>query len=461
MKKVLFINLSHTDSSNHPMNIQPPLDIGYCASLLDKFGCKTSFIDMNVKKISPEEIVEKIGRTDYVIIKTTINSEIFQIADIYKKNFLSTIFCIGQYPTLLPKNFLYDGSPIDACIIGEAEYVLIDLIIKNKRFEKTRGIAFFDKNKKEIIKTKTRELIQNLDYLPFPKHEWFATCNYEIYYPIDFNKKVKWGFILSSRGCPYKCIFCSSIYRVSQGKKFRERSAFNVANEIEYLIDNFKVNAIYFIDDIFTLSKKRIIEICDEIIKRKINIKWAAQARVDHIDKELLIKMRKAGCNTLCFGIESGSDRILKILKKDIKIKQINKAFNTLKKLGFNTVGYFMIGNPTETENEIIKTLNLIFKIKPDIIQVAFFTHYPDLIYSKKSYSSVNFYSHYNVPYNNFSRVPEIKLKRSQKQLYKKYYFSSYFIKHYLNYRLLYAIKNPFAELKLLFNSIKFIFSNE
>ena len=179
--------------------------------------------------------------------------------------------------------------------------------------------------------------------------------------------------IFTSRGCPYKCTFCD---RPHLGKMFRARSPENVVQELEECvkmgIDNF-----LFYDDTFSVNKKRVIDICKEIIKRKLNIDWDIRTRVDNVNEEMLRLMKKAGCNGIHYGIETGSEKILKVLDKGITIEQANRIFELTRKYRIPTLAYFMIGNPTETIDDINTTFKVMKMLKPDYVHLTILTPFP------------------------------------------------------------------------------------
>lgn len=471
MIRILFIRLAPYLLFNvpHPQDVAAPLDIGYSISILRKDNHDVSFIDTEAEKYSMKKVLEEIKEINPNIIfihcMTPTAEVLLKLANLIKESKIKVlIVAMGQHATVLPKTFLFKDSPVDLCINGEAELTIKELVnyhSKSKNIYSINSITYFDKKNNKIHYNKQRELISNLDELPFPAHDLFMKDSYKIYYPIRLYKKVKWGFMLSSRGCPYSCIFCSPTLRISYGKNYRIRSAKNVVDEMEFLVSK-GVNAIDFIDDTFTFDQKRTMEICDELIKRKINVKWIAQTRVDHVSMELLKKMRKAGCSTLCFGIESGVERILKILKKGETVGQMKKAFKLTKKAGILTVAYFMLGSPTETEEEVKKTFKLCKQLKPDLLQVAYFTPYPGSeAYEKMSdQQKLKFdtLSHYNEIGYNFSNIPTRKLRKMQRRFYKRYFFSPLFLSKYLTKRLLFMIFNFKSEYNLLSSGIDFLF---
>lgn len=471
LKNVTFIRLNPClpFNTSHPQNNTPPVDIGYCASILDKNGYRTSFIDilelLKIKKLSIFINSVKRLKPDIVIIHTTTTTAklAIDLAMKIKSELNIPIFSMGQHPTAMPETFLYNGSPIDVCIIGEADITTLELVKtfqKNGKIESLDGIAFFNNQKNMVVRTHKRELVQELDTLPFPKHDFFINGGYYVYYPIKTMEKIKTGFILSSRGCPYKCLFCSPTLRVSYGAEYRSRSPKNVVDEIEYLASRYGVNTIYFIDDDFTLDRKRVHGICDEILERKLDVKWAIQSRVSDIDKNLVRKMKKANCSTFCFGVESGSSRILKLLRKEVTKDQIRKAFKIVKNMGLLTVGFFMIGCPTETYEEIEETFQFCKELQPDLIQLAFFTPYPGSPAFEEIGEKIDFerYSHYNDIAFNFSEVSEEKLRELQKKFYKNYYLSTGFMWRYLKSRFSYILKNFNREINLIKSAFRFLY---
>jgi len=281
--KILFLNIERNFVKNriyHPSHPTPPLDIGYCSAILEKSGHKTFFLDTATDYITIETLTQQIKDigADVLVIKPhiTVAAIAIRVASIVKKSFAQIrIFCIGPSVTYSPHTFLFQNTPIDACVIGEAEYALVDLIDADN-ISKADGIAFFDKS---MQVSKPRKLIEDLDNLPFPKHELFLNKNYSIYYPLDVDTKLKPGFMQANRGCPFKCTFCSPIDgRSAFGNTFRFRDSEKVVDEIEYLT-SFGVNGIGFFDSIFVADKKRVVKTCDLINQRGIDVSWTAETR--------------------------------------------------------------------------------------------------------------------------------------------------------------------------------------
>jgi anaerobic magnesium-protoporphyrin IX monomethyl ester cyclase len=356
--KILFIK----PSSETPFKetISYPLGLLYMASILEKDNhkvivkdyfdksweeCKKEIIDL-IRNYSPDII----GLNCWTMNRTAC----FQIAKISKKiNPSCKIIMGGVHASSLYKQIL-ENFPVDAVIIGEGELTMKELAKaweNKKSIRKIKGIALKEKNKVKF--TGCREPIIDLDSLPFPKHEF---CERTI-------RKNKTITMITSRGCPFGCIFCST--SAFWGRKWRARTAKNVADEIEYIKNRFPyVNTIFFEDDEFTVDKQRVIEICEEIIKRKIKINWQCSSRVDTVSEEILIKMKQAGCNEISYGIESGSKRILEVIEKKITLEKIENAIRLTEKAGLHYNQFLMVGNPGENWETVRETAKFIRRFK-------------------------------------------------------------------------------------------------
>lgn len=463
----LFLRTSYYGDDSHPENVRAPLDIGYCISILEEKGFETDFIDMKAEEISVDniidQVVEKGFNTVFVQVETPCVRMSKELAEKIKKRAENIdIVFFGQHPSVSPETFLYEGSPIDFCIRGEPEAVVGELKEKmklNKGFEDLEGVSYFSDGNVKLTKTVK---VENLDGLPFPKHSLFLNDSYGDVLPLGVNhRKTKFGYILSSRGCPFDCVYCSPTLRVTYGKRMRSRSAESVVDEIEMLVEK-GVNVICFKDDMFTFSEKHVESICDEIIERGVDVNWFVQTRPDCISEKVFHKMREAGCKTVSFGVESGSPRILDLLKKGDEKEDVREAFRLAKQAGLNTVGYFMLGNPTENLEEMKKTLRFAKELKPDMIQVAFFTPYPGSEAYEEYRSSIGKdfgeYHHYNKITYNPSDVDDKTLMKFQKRFYISYFLSVGFLANFLKRK----IRNGFdlsLELFYFKKGLKFLFS--
>jgi radical SAM superfamily enzyme YgiQ (UPF0313 family) len=256
------------------------------------------------------------------------------------------------------KNF----PSIDAIVRHEGEATFRKLV--SKGLKNTKGISY--RLGKRVIRNPDRGFIDKLDALPFPDWFSFDLKRYKKQGETGFRMRKQLSApMITSRGCPYRCTFC---YRSFWGDNYRTRSAENIVDEMEMLRERFGVRYIRFFDDNFTFSKKRTTEICKEIIRRKLDIPWRCEGRVNEVNRESYEWLKKADCHLIELGVESGSQKILNNLKKGISVKQIKNAFKVARQVGIKTKAFIIIGNPGETTSTLDETLKLLKEIKPDYI---------------------------------------------------------------------------------------------
>lgn len=220
------------------------------------------------------------------------------------------------------------------------------------------------------MRTPNRGYIEDLDSLPFPARHLLPMDKYKI-----LGRKLTVIHVISSRGCPFQCTFCSS--SALCGKRFRARSVENILDEIEEAAEKYKTRHIEFIDDTFTLNRRRIVEFCEEVKKRGLDISWCCSSRVDTIDEDLMKKMKEAGCFIIFFGVESASQRTLDLIGKGITVDRAVKAINWAKKAGIEVLASFVIGFPWETRRDMKETIRFAVKLKPDFAEFSVATPYP------------------------------------------------------------------------------------
>jgi len=380
---VFFINIG---SLRRKMsNTKPPLLMQYAATVLNNEGFSVNLIDSNVDKISVPAVVKSLqGREkSFIVISAQLGriKYCLQIVSQLKKALkASVIIGAGPCATTLYDKFTSQGSPIDYILRGEYDLDLLKLIKSlldnpDKSFpQDTEG--FHPPCRQPIAN------ISCLDELPVLNHELFKNADkYRNIYPMRLNKKLRWGFIITSRGCPNQCSFCSSEIRVTYGRNYRTRSPENVLKEIRRLI-SLGVNIIDFIDDNFTCKKEHASNICDMLINEKIEVPWICHARVDEVDEALLKKMKQAGCILIRFGVESGSAKVLKRINKFNGDKDwfgmTKKVLGLTNSIGIDSVVMYILGSPTEDKRDIELTKQLIRETNPTLLQLDFFCLYPD-----------------------------------------------------------------------------------
>jgi len=298
----------------------------------------------------------------------------FKIAQLAKRICPNTKIVVGGLHASYYYNEILKRIPqIDIIILGEAEFAFRDIL--EKKPEEVPGIAY--RKNGRITVTAKRNRIEDLDKLPIPKHEYYNR----------FIRKYKEAYINSSRGCPAKCRFCSPL---GYWGGFRSRSPVSVLKEIDYLLKQFPtLKFIYFQEQCFTYDKQRVIGICKGLIKRGSPVKWACETRVDHVDREMLEYMKKAGCTEIDYGIESGSEEIFKSLCKGFTLQHCEDAFRETYLAEINLCAYLIVGSPGENSRTLAKTRSFLARNKKYIteIQLSYYYVYPWSILYKKLFN--------------------------------------------------------------------------
>ena len=361
--------------------IYPPIGLMSVAAYVEKHTeHKIEILDISLEKISYDVLENEIKKRkpDVVGIQTmtfTLIDVILTAKTVKKVDREIKVILGGPHVNIYPEESIQIPE-VDYLVLGEGEIPFTELIhnIESKeKLRKTKGIVLKENGK--IINTRPRELIEDLDVLPFPARH---LTHYKKYYSL-LAKRSPVTTMITSRGCPYKCLFCD---RPHLGKKFRTRSAINVVDEMRECVD-MGIKEFFIYDDTFTIDRQRVIDICDEIKNRQLDVGWDIRARVNNVDKKLLKKLKNAGCERIHYGVESADPRILKILRKGITIKQVENAFKWTKEVGITTLAYFIMGSPSETKKEILHTIEFAKKLDPDFVHLSIMTPFPatDLYY--------------------------------------------------------------------------------
>ncbi len=332
----------------------PPLGLTYIAAVCESAGAEVVILDYIVRGYSEAKLKAELKSFDPDMVGTnSVTMNFKQAAGILRtaKQFNPEMITLmgGPHVSFDSENTLILFPEIDIIIKGEGEATLAELlsvIYDQKSWHKVKGIAFRDKG--GIITTGPRPFIRDLDSLPRPARHLLPMARYQaLGYPVS---------IITSRGCPNQCIFC--LGRRMVGQKVRFRSPELIADEIEELL-SMGSSYINIADDLFTASKKRVSALCNEILKRKLDVHWSAFSRVNTIDAETLKLMKSAGCHSVSFGIESGNPEMLKRVKKGITLDQARKASAACRKAGIRGHASFMVGLPGETHETMKDSLRL------------------------------------------------------------------------------------------------------
>lgn len=284
-----------------------------------------------------------------------------------------TKVCFGGFHvSIYPKETLSMAN-VDYIVFGEGEITFSEFIkfflegkTDDNYLKNIDGFGFKNRTGSCII-NKSRKPVSDLDELPLPAHDLMRIDEYTF----ALGEEGKVGGIQTSRGCPSKCVFCD--IRLT---KFRYRSEGNVLQEIKFL-KSMGVREIFIIDDTFTINRDRVMRLCNLLIQEKLGIKFKISARIDKVDEEMLEYLAKAGCYRIHYGIESGSQRMLDFLQKDITVQQIIKVVEWTKKAGLGVFAYMMIGMPTETMEDMEQSFTLIRKLTPDHVNYSICTPFP------------------------------------------------------------------------------------
>ncbi|MEM2889263.1 MAG: radical SAM protein [Candidatus Bathyarchaeia archaeon] len=351
-----------------------PLGLAYLAAVLEEAGYEVKVVDCPAIGITHEKLEAELSSFEPFIVgitsmTPTINSA-FLSAKIAKKACPEAMVVLGgPHVTFMDKEVLAQEMAVDVVVRGEGEKTFLEIAQKScsqKPLHKIDGITF--RYNGEIVRNPDREYIQNLDELPRPAYKYFPLDKYRL-----FGRKIL--PVITSRGCPFQCAFCvtSRVF----GKAFRARNPKSVVDELEWLKDVYGADAFSFYDDTITFDRKRILEICEEICNRKIGLPWDCQTRVDRVSKEILVQMKRAGCQQVFFGIESGSQKILEAVKKGTTVEQNERAIKWAKEVGLFVAVSVIVGYPGETTETLKQTINFLKKTKPDDVYICIATPYP------------------------------------------------------------------------------------
>jgi anaerobic magnesium-protoporphyrin IX monomethyl ester cyclase len=381
--KILFINPPTINiiGTNLPQALQevedpmPPLGLMYLAAYLEKnTNYDIAILDCPIEGLDYDQLEKRLEQEKPEVIGITTMTftllDVIKTVQIIKRiNPKIKVILGGPHIHIYPEETIKIEG-VDYLVLGEGERPLKDLLENLGNTEKLyeiKGIVFKDGGK--IINTGPREAIKDLDELPFPARHLTPYKKY--------GSMIARGFpvttMFTSRGCPYKCLFCD---RPHLGKAFRGRSANNVVDEIEEC-QKMGIKEIFIYDDTFGVDRQRVLDICDEILKRKLEIAWDVRNRVNVVDEEILQKMKEAGCSRIHYGVEAGTQKILDVLRKGITLDQARKAFALTKKVSIQTLAYFMIGSPTETRKDILETIKFMKKLNPDYVHIGITTPFP------------------------------------------------------------------------------------
>jgi radical SAM superfamily enzyme YgiQ (UPF0313 family) len=335
-----------------------PLGILYVCSSLEAAGHTVFAIDAAAEKLDVARTVKRIEETRPDVIgigSTTVVFETSKLLATALKGAMPKVPILlgGYHVTLLPNDAMAHPA-FDIGVIHEGEHTAVDLMVAlagRKSLDDVQGICF-RKPGGELHFTPARPRFKELDQLPFPARHLLP---HDLYKPIPIDEHASPKFaMITSRGCPHACAFCQ---KAKSG--YRSHSPEYIADEVEHLVRDFGARDIAFVDSLFCASKKRVMGICDEFVKREIarKVSWTCSSRVEVVDKELLGRMKDAGCWRTRFGIESGSDKVLDFISKGITKEKIRAAVTAAHEVGLRPKAFFIVGHMPDTKETIDETI--------------------------------------------------------------------------------------------------------
>ncbi|MGE5556730.1 MAG: B12-binding domain-containing radical SAM protein [Methanocella sp.] len=372
--KVTLVNPPYPEHAHsHPPFI--PLGIAYLGAVAQQAGHEVNVIDCQAERLTVEAFRQRLSQVNPDVVGVTSTTLLYNQA----KRILTaakeihpnaTTMIGGSHVTFWDENALNECPAIDVIVRREGEITFTELLQRkqnNQSFAGVLGTTIRGPNG-TIIRHEDRPFLHDLDSLPSPAYHLL---------PIDaFHRMGKTIFpLVTSRGCVQWCDFCSTVRMFGRG--YRVRNPHRVVDEMEMLHNKYGESQFTFYDDAFTINRNHTIAMCQDILDRKLKVEWDCETRVDAVDKELLEIMRRAGCITIWFGVESGSTKILEKMHKKINREQVREAFKMAQKAGMMTIASAVIGFPGETEETAWETINFINSLNPDDIGCYIATPYP------------------------------------------------------------------------------------
>jgi radical SAM superfamily enzyme YgiQ (UPF0313 family) len=361
---------------NRKANDYPPLGLGYLAAVLENARHEVRVFDLSLSPSSPlESDIRPVIDFDPQLIGITAMTSVYEAAQetatLLKAKLGRPIVVGGPHATMFPERLLTESPVLDYVVRGEGEGTILELVqaLDGRRdLSSIAGLTY--RLHGDVVSNSDRELITDLDNLPFPARHLFALPRYNLRTP-EGQPMIT---VLSSRGCPYNCSYC---FKGIVGRTYRQRSPQNIAAELKMVIGDTGIRNFYFIDDLFTADVKRLQALLDLLIAERLEIRWQCLGRVDRVNPEILHRMYAAGCRRIHYGIESGNPEVLKQISKGIKLDQVRQAVRWAKEAGIQVKGYFMLGLPGDTEATMQQTVDLAVELDLEEAMFSLTTPFP------------------------------------------------------------------------------------
>jgi radical SAM superfamily enzyme YgiQ (UPF0313 family) len=414
--------------------IWPPVALATLATIAKRKG-PVRLIDGNVETITIQDLLADVRQfaPDLVVVNTGFPSidDDMNAAKAIKEAFPDTrILAFGVYFTLLEEQGFLDYPFLDFGIVGEPEEtfdeILSTLAEKGDDYSRIKGLIYREGS--DVRATPKRPLMENIDKIPFPDRDLLKKDRYRL----PHNNKT-FTLINSARGCPYECIYC--IVNPYYGRKVRKHSIDYIIEEIRECVEKHDIDELLFWEEIFTLDKNRVVALCDAILRSNLSVHWAATTRVDLLDEDTLMAMKKAGCYLLGLGIESGDQAILNTAKKKQTIADVRRAVDLCKKVGIKTMGHFIFGLPGESKETANATIKFMLKLGLDYMQCYCAVPYPKTelgeLAKKNSWIQAEKWSQYDFGGNSILHTDTMtpdEVSYFRKKAFRRFYFRPRFV---------------------------------
>jgi anaerobic magnesium-protoporphyrin IX monomethyl ester cyclase len=356
----------------------PSLGLAYLAAMSEQRGDEVRVLDMQMEDLPLEQVVADFSPDVVGITATTVQIEsAWRVAREVKRLTDAQVVLGGPHPTVLSTESL-EKPEVDVVVRGEGELTWKELCDRLESGESLAGLAGITYQEQgEVVHNPDRSVMEDVDSIPFPAYHLFKMERYSNLQPTLDDVDGPSYPILSSRGCPYRCNYCSQILP----RGWRARSPESVVSEWRWLVEELGAAEIGVLDDSFNIDRQRALAICDLIIGQGLNhVPWIMinGIRANLADEELLGKMREAGCIRTAFGVESGNQQILdSVIHKQLTLDQVRAAFRAAKAVGMETIGFFIIGLPGETEETMEDTIRFACELDPVVANFSMATPFP------------------------------------------------------------------------------------
>lgn len=409
----------------------PPLGLLYLASFIRKHSHEPYVIDLFSLKWPLEKILDYVHSVNPDVVGISARTVDFpqarKIAEELKSSGCNAPVVLGGvHLTALPVETMKKVTAFDYGVIGEGEVTFLELIEKIRNRQPSAGVrGLVWRSNGQVVLNPPRPFIQDLDRLPFPAWDLLANFPHGYSYNALETKRLPAASILTSRGCPYRCAFCD---RGAFGGTVRHHSAGYTLNMIRHLKNRYGIRDLMILDDNFLLNRRKLFQVCETMIEEKMDLNWYCLSHIKHMSEDRLEKIREAGCWVMEVGIESGCERILRLLRRNSTKAEIKAALRMARKAGLKVKGNFIFGLPTETRESLEETIHFALDIDISLFQQTFLTLWPgcELFQVAEKYGQViknegKPNSHFHISFIPYGLTRE-DLLRASKKAFRRFY---------------------------------------